>query len=777
MRRSAAAIVASVLSLSLCAVAPVQTCDSVLGAPICTAVCTDADPEARERTVIVTLSEDFTGSLLTSSLYNKIADRYSLTTDYSDSSFIIAGLTADDRTAEALTYDLMSIPYVVSVEEDSPLELSAISNDLYSDSQWSLNNSGIYNHIEASTSGNILTTPDIDIDAPEGWALYKTLPRDKVSVTVAVIDTGIDYQHPDLKHSMWINSGEIPGNGIDDDGNGYVDDVYGWDFYNNDSTVCHYDYNAMYDANRSSAADCDDHGTHVAGIIAAEANNSVGIAGVGSCADIRLMSLKIHGGSNRSGNVSDAIKAIRYADRMGAGICNMSWGSYIESTALYTAIERSHMLFVCAAGNSGTDNDERPLFPACFDLDNVISVAHIDANGNLTYDSNYGLNSVDVAVPATDIYSTFVGTYSSLSGSSMATPHVTAIAAVLYSLGKGIYPLEVKELITGTVKPLESLNGFVKNPGIPSLYNALMESETLLFDTKAPAFTINRSFTGDSILLNFDTTDEGGSGAHFMRYFIGPRNASDFANGTAGTVITGNTLALAKSGLYTFYLSDNAGNETIRTTYILDDILPPTITDTDLSVNNKMTVLTISATISDADSGVKVAKILPGRRSISDFLNDGTQLTIRTRNRVSFSVTEEGTYTLYACDRRGNKSIKYVYAYIRHSTGIAIDIGELSLEVSDSYPLITVLTPVQSTDKVSYRSSNAKVATVNIKGVITAVGEGTCTITVTASSGSKTTCTVTVSLPSDDFDAEEEEEEAVAGETTNDLTTGGSDAD
>lgn len=775
MRRSTAAIVASVLSLSLCAGAPVHTCDGLLGAPVNGYVCSETASETCDHTLIVTLKEGTTDTDISSSIYNKIADRYSLTTDYSDDSFIIAALCSDSETLEALTYDLMSIPYVTSVEEDSPLELSAISSDQYSDSQWSLDNSGSYSHIEGSTSGSIQTTPDIDIDAPEGWELYSTLSSGNLPVTVAVIDTGIDYQHPDLKHSMWVNEAEIPGNGIDDDGNGYVDDIYGWDFYNNDSTVCHYDYNAVYNANRSSAADCDDHGTHVAGIIAAEANNSVGIAGAGSCANIKLMSLKIHGGSNRSGNVSDAIKAIRYADRMGAKICNMSWGSYIESTALFTAIERSHMLFVCAAGNSGTDNDERPLFPACFELDNVISVAHIDANGNLTYDSNYGLNTVDVAVPATDIYSTFVGAYGSLSGSSMATPHVTAIAAVLYSLGEGIYPLEVKELITGTVKPLENLKGFMKNPGIPSLYNALSESKTLLFDTTAPTFAIKRTFTGDSILLSFETADEGGSGAHFMRYFIGPRLASEFANGTSGTVITGDTLALSKSGLYTFYLSDNAGNETVRTTYILDDILPPTITDTDVSVNNKQTVLTISATISDADSGIKVAKILPGRRSISDFLNDGTQLTIGTRNRVSFSVTEEGTYTLYACDRRGNKSVKSVYAYIRRSTAIAIDVTELSLEVSDSYPLITLLTPVQSTDKVTYRSSDAKVATVNVKGVITAVGEGTCTITATASSGNKTTCNVTVSLPSDDFDVEEDEDEETV-DTTNDLTTGGSDA-
>ena len=206
-----------------------------------------------------------------------------------------------------------------------------------------------------------------------------------------------------------MNPGEVPDNGIDDDGNGYIDDIYGWDFYNNDNSVCHY----VETANGYTADpdDNDNHGTHIAGIIGAAANNSIGISGVASNVNIKIMSLKIHGGSASSGSVTNAIKAIHYAEAMGADICNLSWGTTNYSQALELTIQESSMLFISAAGNNGNNNNSTPMFPSGLRLPNLISVAYIDSNGELAEDSNYGVSTVDIAAPGEEIYSTLVGTY------------------------------------------------------------------------------------------------------------------------------------------------------------------------------------------------------------------------------------------------------------------------------------------------------------------------------------------------------------------------------
>jgi subtilisin family serine protease len=243
----------------------------------------------------------------------------------------------------------------------------------------------------------------------------------------------VDISHPDLKNNIWANSDEVAGNRIDDDKNGYIDDVNGYDFANNDASV--------YDRDPISGTG-DEHGTHVAGTIAAEGNNSLGVIGVNWKA--RIMPLKFLGPDG--GYTSDAVEALNYAVAEGAKISNNSWGGGGFSQTLLDAINRadaSGHLFVAAAGNGGSDgvgddNDATPHYPSNYNSSNIISVAATDSKDAIAGFSNYGATSVDVAAPGVGILSTLPGdTYGSCSGTSMATPHVAGVATLAKTKAPG----------------------------------------------------------------------------------------------------------------------------------------------------------------------------------------------------------------------------------------------------------------------------------------------------------------------------------------------------
>ena len=227
---------------------------------------------------------------------------------------------------------------------------------------------------------------DADTDAPEAW----DITTGRSGVVIAVIDTGVAWDHPDFAGNIWVNTGETPGNGTDDDGNGYVDDIRGWDFVDNDN----------------DPMDFHGHGTHVAGTIAGVGNNSRGITGVMWTA--RIMPLRFLD-TLGSGTTADAISAIDYAIANGARVLNNSWGGNDSSQSLREAIERSDSagaVFVAAAGNDGWDNESTPIYPASFDAANIISVAATDQDDNLASFSNYGATTVDVGAPGVNRYST-----------------------------------------------------------------------------------------------------------------------------------------------------------------------------------------------------------------------------------------------------------------------------------------------------------------------------------------------------------------------------------
>jgi subtilisin family serine protease len=355
-----------------------------------------------------------------------------------------AGITVPDALAA-----YQASPFVVYAEPDYILQIDTIPNDPMFSSLWGLHNTG--------QNGG---TADADIDAPEAWDIVTGAG----SVIVAVIDTGVKWDHVDLAGNMWTNTDEVPGNGVDDDGNGYIDDVRGWDFVNNDN-------NPMDD---------NGHGTHVAGTIGAVGNNSIGVVGV--VWDVQIMPLKFLSGSG-GGTTSNAILAIRYAHRNGATVTNNSWGGGGYSQALYDAIKEGRdvydAVFVAAAGNAGRNTDGSPFYPASYDLSNIISVAATDRNDLLASFSNYGVVTVDLGAPGVAITSTWYnGGYGTISGTSMASPHVAgAVAMVRAYFGNYDYAQAIQQILD-SVDPLASLNGKVKTGGRLNLYRAVATGGT-----------------------------------------------------------------------------------------------------------------------------------------------------------------------------------------------------------------------------------------------------------------------------------------------------------
>lgn len=282
---------------------------------------------------------------------------------------------------------------------------------------------------------------DRDIDAAEAWRIAHAPSPE--GIVVAVIDTGIDYTHPDLKDQMWVNPNEIPDNGIDDDGNGIVDDIHGADFANNDG----------------DPMDDQMHGTHCAGTIAGNGNNSIGVAGV-AWQGVRLMAMKFLSASG-GGRTSDAIKCLNYAVAMGAKLSSNSWGGGGSSSAMRVAIERAEqagMLFIAAAGNEGSDNDEFPHYPSNYPTANIVSVASTTKTGSLSSFSCYGKTTVDVAAPGSSIYSTVPNNkYASLSGTSMATPHVSGLAALIWLHRPQLTMPQVKRILMESTTKVDAL--------------------------------------------------------------------------------------------------------------------------------------------------------------------------------------------------------------------------------------------------------------------------------------------------------------------------------
>ncbi len=343
--------------------------------------------------------------------------------------FKVSGMSTKD--AIALLKSHQAIEYV---EPDYQVSIARTPDDPRFDELWGLNNDG-------QTGG----TADADIDAVEAWDI-STGSRD---VVVGVIDTGIDYSHSDLASNMWVNSSEIPGDGIDNDGNGFIDDVHG--------------INAITDS--GDPMDDEGHGTHVSGTIGASGGNGIGVVGVNH--EVSLVGCKFLDAAG-SGSTSDAIKCIDYMvslknSGVNLRVLNNSWGGGGYSQALADAIassEAADLLFVAAAGNDTIDNDVNPHYPSNYENASVLSVASTDQTDGISWFSHYGLTSVDMGAPGSAILSTTPGeSYASYSGTSMATPHVAGAAALVLSINPELSTQELKDLLMNSGDANAALQG------------------------------------------------------------------------------------------------------------------------------------------------------------------------------------------------------------------------------------------------------------------------------------------------------------------------------
>ena len=343
---------------------------------------------------------------------------------------------------------------VIAAEPNYKFQVADVPNDPSFSKQWAL---------ESQTA--------VHIDATRAWGLRKGTH----SLRIAVLDTGIDRTHPEFVDNLWNNPLEIAGDGIDNDANGYIDDTSGWDFtFSLPGTV--------RSNGDNNPTDGHGHGTHVSGIIAAQGNNATGVTGI--CWDAAIVPLKVVG-DDGTGFTSWMIAAIEYCVRNNISVANASIGGASYSGFCKAAIDaagiQGNLLFVAAAGNNGTDNDSTPFYPATYDCANIVSVASTTSSGAISSFSNRGIASVDIAAPGSSITSTYpqakaASGYLTQSGTSMAAPMVTAVAALLHENRPEWGFADIKKTLLASVTPLTSLVGKVLSGGLVNAYQALVLS-------------------------------------------------------------------------------------------------------------------------------------------------------------------------------------------------------------------------------------------------------------------------------------------------------------
>ncbi|MFM7056515.1 MAG: S8 family serine peptidase [Planctomycetota bacterium] len=493
------------------------------------------------------------------------------------------------QSVEAAVAALQADPRVSVVEPNWIYQSMAVSDDpqYTSGGLW-----GMYSSDSPVSAGPTGTTNEWGSQAEQVWNNGVT---GSSSVIVGVIDQGIQTTHPDLRNNIWVNPFETPGDGIDNDGNGYIDDIHGWDFVNND--------NSVYDG------PIDSHGTHVAGTIGAEGGNGLGVAGVSW--DVSMISLKFMGSSG--GTTANAIRAIDYLTnlkiRHGLNIVasNNSWGGGVYSRLLHEAIIRGanqDILFVAAAGNATSNNDAVASYPANYNTlertaamaaasyDAVISVAAITSTGTLASFSNFGATKVDLAAPGEGIISTVPDGYGSRNGTSMAAPHVTGAIALLAAAMPGRVPAAlIRSALLSGATPTPSLAGKTATGGRLNVPETLRRSTNIELDRDiyGPAQTITITVTSaggnansqvrDTLTVRVQSTTET-AGLDVTLTETG--NATGIFQGTlglsAGPAVSDNLLQVSHGDQVTASLPQLSVSDTA-----LIDALPPTISGISIS--------------------------------------------------------------------------------------------------------------------------------------------------------------------------------------------------
>jgi serine protease len=539
-------------------------------------------------------------------------------------------LSPGQSVAEALTY-YQGLPGVDYATPDYEVQLARTPND------------PSYGSLYGMTK----------IGAPAAW----DVSTGSANMVVAVIDTGVNYTHPDLAANMWRNPREIAGNGLDDDGNGYRDDIFGWDFANNDS-------NPMDD---------NGHGTHVAGTIGAVGNNSVGVVGVNW--NVKIMALKFLSASG-SGNLSNAVLALNYAVANGAKVSNNSYGGGGFFAAMDTAVANARAaghIFVAAAGNENNNNDVNPSYPAGYNYNNVISVAATDSADRRASFSNYGATSVDIAAPGVSILSTWLGTgYNTISGTSMASPHVAGAAALVWSANPSLSYSQVIDRLYSSADVITGLNGLVAGSRRLNVGRAI-GTPTPPTDTTPPtvaALTFNGTTSITSATITFSEAINASTFTAADVRFTAPNGSLIAITGVSGsgTTYTVSFASQTAPGTYTMVvgpsITDLAGNAMTASFTATRAISAPATTTTftanpNLAIRDNATVtssmnVTQALTIRDLDVRVNLRHTYDSDLVLTLIAPNGTRILLSNRrggagdNYTNTTFSDEATTAITA---------------------------------------------------------------------------------------------------------------------------------
>ncbi|MCF7963274.1 MAG: S8 family serine peptidase [Pirellula sp.] len=595
-----------------------------------------------------------------------------------------------NASMETAILELAKLPGVISVEPNWWVQTSAVSNDpsYTTNSQlW-----GMYSDDSPVAVGGSGTTNAFGSQAEEAWNQDYVGSR---SVVIGIIDEGVDINHPDLDANIWTNAFDTAGDGIDNDGNGYIDDIHGWDFFNNDASV--------YDGSG------DDHGTHVAGTIGAEGGNGLGVAGVNW--QVTMIPSKFLGPTG--GSTSNAVKALDYLTdlktRHGINIVasSNSWGGGGYSAALHAAINRAaaaDILFVAAAGNATSNNDSVANYPSNYStLQNstgatdkasyeaVIAVASITSTGLISSFSNYGANTVDIGAPGSSIVSTLPGgTYGSYSGTSMATPHVSGAVALYASVHPQATSDQIRQAVLSSAKPTSSLSGKSVTGGRLDV--------TALVQVVPPS-------TAPSVSIASASVSEGNSGSTSLVFNVTLSAAStndvtvDFTT-TPGTALAGSDYTTT-SGTLTFLAGQTT--KTITVNVVGDTSVEPNETfNVNLSNPVNAQIGTAIGTGSIINDDVAVTPSL-AINDVSGLESAGTFTFTVTLSTASANTVSVNYATANGTARAGSNR-----DYIATSGTLRFTPGQLTKTVSVR---INNDTTVESSETFTVRLSNATNAT------------------------------------------------------------------
>lgn len=527
-------------------------------------------------------------------------------------------------------------PGVEFAEPNYTISVSDVSNDpSYTDGTlWNMYGS------DTTVAGPAGTTNNFGSNAEMAWNSGVTGSK---TVVIGVVDTGIQVTHPDLDSNIWINPNDLP-DGIDNDGNGYVDDRNGWDFVNNDRTV----YDGLSDS----------HGTHVAGIIGAEGGNGAGVVGVNW--NVSMISAKFIG--SQGGTTADAVRAIDYLTdlkiRNGVNIVaiNASWGAGAYSSAIHSAINRAakaDILFVAAAGNNRSNNDQLPFYPASISTlnststesaasyDSVISVGALTSTGYVASFSNFGKNSVDLVAPGSIITSTIPNSYGINSGTSMAAPHVTGAIALYAAKYTGTSGANIKNAILSSVEPTSGLSDLVVTGGRIDIGRAM--------NIVPPPAAISSAISINDVALV-----EGSSGTSYAEITVALSQVNadvvtvDYATANA-TAVAGSDYN-AVSGRLTF-------SPGIRSQIVRIPVKGDTVVETDETFFVRLANPSTNATISR-------------NQGIVTILNDDNPSLTATISGSNISILEGNSgskFAVFNLTRTGNTSSTSVISYVTSS--------------------------------------------------------------------------------------------------------------